>query len=262
MLPLEEHVFPVRLHQAAAVQIIRQGSVGGASGALLRNVIQRGEIAAPGGAGVVPQAEHVHPRDLLPPGQLRHQRLVLPGPQQRLPVPHRHHDIRQARGHDLGRQVPGPVRTGQSEGPVQGFPLHPGQLPQPPGRGHVHPHHVAVHGDLQLPGLGAGNVASVGQPPQPPQQGKGGNGGVAAQLHLSCRGEIAQVHAAVLPQADEGRLRMLQLGGDQAHGLVADVPLRQGYPCLVASKQLGGECIHDIYFHGKNLPKLSFYLLY
>ena len=55
---------------------------------------------------------------------------------------------------------------------------------------------------------------------------------------------------------------MLQLGGDQAHGLVADVPLRQGHPRLVAAEQLGGECIHDVYFHDKNLPKLSFYSLY
>ena len=101
-------------------------------------------------------------------------------------------------------------------------------------------------------------MAAVGQQAQPPQQGKAGNGGVAAQLHLPRRGEIAQVHATVLLRADEGRLRMLQLGGDQAHGLVADVPLRQGHPCLVAAEQPGGECIHDVYFHDKKPPQTLF----
>ena len=74
MLSLNEHVFPVRLHQTVAVQVIGQGPVGGAGGALLRNVVQRGEVAAPGGAGLVPQAEHMHAGDLLPPGHLFRQR--------------------------------------------------------------------------------------------------------------------------------------------------------------------------------------------
>ena len=153
-------------------------------------------------------------------------------------------------------------RAGEAEGPVQRLPLHPGQLSQPPGRGHVHPDHLAVHGDLQVACLGVGHMAAVGQQAQPPQQGKAGNGGMSAQLHLPRRGKIAQVHAAIGPGPDKGGFRMLQLGGDQAHGLVADVPLRQGHPCLVAAEQLGGECIHDVYFHDKNLPKLSFYSLY
>ena len=103
-----------------------------------------------------------------------------------------------------------------------------------------------------------GHMAAVGQQAQPPQQGEAGNGGVAAQLHLPRRGEIAQVHAAVGPGPDKGGFRVLQLRRDQAHGLVADVPLRQGHPCLVAAEQLGGECIHDVYFHDKKPPQTLF----
>ena len=76
---------------------------------------------------------------------------------------------------------------------------------------------------------------------------------MAAQLHLTRRGEVPQRYAAVLLQADKGRLRVLELRRHLLHTCIGQLPLRQGHAGLIAAEHAGGKRIHHIGFH-KNTP--------
>ena len=192
--------------------------------------------------------------NVIPSGQRRYRRLVLDGAQQRITVPDGHHDIGKTGGNDGGQQPLRTVIRRQAVGLVQLRQLLLRQLPKPAGRRHIHPHRISLHLNRQLGGLGVGGNDAVTDASQRPQQCKGGDGGVAAQLHLPCRGKVAQRHAAVRLHGDEGRLGVLELGGDLLHHRVLQRLLRQRHTGLVAAEQAGGKCVHHISFH-KNTPQ-------
>ena len=117
MLTLAEHVLLPRLHQAPEVEVVCQGAVGGAGGALLGDVVEGGEVAATGDA--LPQAEHVDAYAVVPAAEGGDGGIVLHGPQQGIMVPDGHHDIGKAGGHNLGGEALGAVRRGEAVGAVQ-----------------------------------------------------------------------------------------------------------------------------------------------
>ena len=60
VLALQKHILLLRLHIASQVKIIRQCTVAGPGGTLLRDVVQGRVVAAPGRHAIPPRAEHMH----------------------------------------------------------------------------------------------------------------------------------------------------------------------------------------------------------
>ena len=88
-----------------------------------------------------------------------------------------------------------------------------------------------------------GQVGAGGQPHLLPQDGEGRDGGVAAQVHLPLRGEVAEL-VGPLPQVlDEDGLRVLELRRQGLHqGLLREVlSLQQGHARLVPGEPAGGK---------------------
>ena len=89
--------------------------------------------------------------------------------------------------------------------------------------------------------------------PGVPQDGEGRDGGVAAEIHLLRRGEIADAEGVFPRFLHKSGLRVLQLPGQGAHQLLRREGLgsQQGHAGLVAGKMLGGEGVRDIQFHSQ-----------
>ena len=181
--------------------------------------------------------------------------VVLHGPQQRIVIADGHHDVGKAGGDDLGGEAVRTVRGGETVGAVQLRQLLRRQGAQQLGRGHVHPHRVAGDGDGQVARLGVGDMVAVADFAQLAQQGEGGHGGMAAQLHLPGRGEVAQ-RDAPLPHRDKGGLRVLELPGDLGAEGVVQRSVRQHHAGLVAAEHPAGKGIHYIGFHGRHILSL------
>ena len=81
------------------------------------------------------------------------------------------------------------------------------------------------------------------------QQREGCNGGVAAQIHLTGGGKVAQRDAAILLHADKGGFGVLELAGNLLHHSVAQFSIRQDNTCLISAKHAGGKSIHHISLH-------------
>ncbi len=84
-----------------------------------------------------------------------------------------------------------------------------------------------------------------------PQRRERGDGGVAAQVHLLRRSEVANVEALLPGTPRKGGLRVFQLPGQGTHQrLLRKWSLPQGdHPCLIAGKGAGGKGVRDIKAH-------------